>query len=137
MKKFVHRFVISIFVFLLILCGCNYKMDTSGLFNKDFSMPRVEPNQHFVKMQYIIEHPDRYDAYCFGSSRVGNINLKKINNGYTYYNMTYSEGLPQEWLEDIRILLKNNVKMSQVLIGIDDFSFRINPDDHKRQYLRR
>lgn len=56
--------------------------------------------------------------------------------GYVYYNMTYSEGLPQEWLEDIELFLKHGVCIRQVILGLDDFSFRVNPQDHHSQELR-
>lgn len=137
MKKFTIKVLLIVAAVLLLVIGYNYKFDTSGLYNKDFSVPRVEPNQHFVKMQYLLDNPLKYDAYCFGSSRVGNIDLKKINNGYNYYNMTYSEGIPKEWLEDIKILIKHNVSIKQIMIGIDDFSFRVNPESHESQYLRK
>lgn len=136
MKKFVQQFLGVVVVMLLAVMGYNYMTDTSGLFNKDFSVPRIEPDQHFVKIRYLLENPDKYNAYCFGSSRVGNLDLKQIDNGNRYYNMTYSEGLPQEWAQDIKIMMKHHVQISQIMIGIDDFSFRVNMQTHERQYLR-
>lgn len=136
MKKFTLKVLTIVLVIIALVMCYNYKYDTYGVYNKDFSVPRVEPNQHFVKIEYLIENPSKYNAYCFGSSRVGNIDLKKIHNGYNYYNMTYSEGVPGEWLEDINILLKHHVAIKQVMIGIDDFSFRVEPQRHNNQYLR-
>ncbi len=136
MRNFTFKVVGTVLLLLFITACYNYVFDTSGVFNKDFSEPRVEPNQHIVKMQYILDNPAKYDAYCFGSSRVGNIDLQKINSGYSYYNMTYSEGLPAEWLDDIRIMIKNGVSVKQIMLGIDDFSFRADPRSHESQYLR-
>lgn len=136
MKNYTYKFISLVAAALLCVMAYNYALDSSGLFNTDFSYPRVEPNHHFVKMRYLLANPDKYDAYCFGSSRVGNIDLTKIDNGYRYYNMTYSEGLPHEWLNDIKILLKNQVKVKQIMLGIDDFSFRADPALHESQYLR-
>ncbi|MBQ8698292.1 MAG: hypothetical protein IJ521_04775, partial [Schwartzia sp.] len=81
-------------------------------------------------------NPQKYDAYCFGSSRVGKIDLRKIENGLRYYNMTYSGGLPGEWLGHLKLFLKHRVTMRQLLLGIDEFSFRNNPKAHETQYLR-
>lgn len=136
MKAFTFKVVVTVFVVIALVMCYNYKFDTSGIYNKDFSVPRTEPNQHIVKMEYLLGNPSKYDAYCFGSSRVGNIDLQKIHNGYAYYNMTYSEGLPKEWLDDIKILLRNNVKIKQILLGLDDFSFRVDPQSHNSQYGR-
>lgn len=136
MKKFVYQFWSIVLVVLLIIMGYNYMTDKSGLFNQDFSRPRPEPNQHFVKLRYILDNKNKYNAYCFGSSRVGNIDLTMIKNGKKYYNMTYSQGLPQEWAEDIKLMLRNHVSISQIILGIDDFSFRVDPREHEKQYLR-
>lgn len=119
-----------------ITAVCNCRFDTTGLLNTDFSLEREEPNQHFVKMRYLLENTQKYDAFCFGSSRVGNIDLMQIDNGLRYYNMTYSEGLPEEWLEDIRLLLKYHVNIRQILLGLDDFSFKVDPKNHETQSLR-
>ena len=136
MKKFVKQFLGAVIVILLAVMGYNYMTDTSGLFNKDFSIPRPATNEHFVKIRYLLKNPDKYNAYCFGSSRVGNIDLKQIHNGNIYYNMTYSEGLPQEWAQDIKIMMKHHVQIAQIMLGVDDFSFRVNPKIHEMQYLR-
>ncbi len=136
MKKYVCRLIGIVMFFLVLTAGWNYVYDTSGLFNQDFSVKRVEPNQHFVKMRYILSESQKYNAFCFGSSRIGNIDLEKINNGLKYYNMTYSEGLPAEWLADLQAFLKHGVTVNQIIIGIDDFSFRVDPESHKKQWLR-
>lgn len=135
-KRFAIGFIIAVLVLFSGVCLYNYKVDSFGIFRGDFSRPRNEPNQHFVKMRYLINNPDKYDSYCFGSSRVGNIDLTKIDDGYKYYNMTYSEGLPAEWLTDVKLMLKNKITIKRVILGIDDFSFRINPKSHHTQYLR-
>lgn len=136
MKIYVLRLMGILMVVMTFTIVWNYIFDTSGLFNRDFSEKRIEPNQHFVKMRYILSTPQKYNAFCFGSSRVGNIDLQEIDNGLNYYNMTYSEGLPAEWLSDVQTMLRNGVVVKQVMIGIDDFSFRVNPEIHKGQWLR-
>lgn len=136
MKNYVYCLLGIVLAAVLFTMGWNYIFDTSGLFQQDFSKKRIEPNQHFVKVRYILENPEKYDAFCFGSSRVGNIDLLKINNGMRYYNMTYSEGLPAEWLSDLEIFLRHGVSVKQVMIGLDEFSFRVAPDTHKAQWLR-
>lgn len=136
MKKYVYRFLGIVLLVIVFTMGWNYTFDTTGLFNQDFSVKREEPNQHFVKVRYILSNKNRYNAFCFGSSRVGNIDLEKINNELHYYNMTYSVGLPDEWFEDLQTFIKHGVKIKQVIIGLDDFSFRINPNAHKTDWLR-
>lgn len=136
MKRFVYSFLCGVISILSLIAGYNYITDTSGIYNTDFSVRRNEPDQHFVKIRYLLGYPNRYNAYCFGSSRVGNIDLQQIHDGNRYYNMTYSEGLPQEWLQDIKMMLEHDVTISEIMLGIDDFSFRIAPKTHETQSLR-
>ena len=130
MKRFVLGFLCITMLPIATTLAYNTWNDTSGLFNTDFSQPRPEPAQHFVKMRYLIAHPDKYDAYCFGSSRVGNIDLKKIDDGYRYYNMTYAMGVPADWLGDLKILLAHHVTIRRVMLGLDE-SFQIMPPVHE------
>lgn len=114
----------------------DYCMDEYGIFHGDYSDPKSAVPQHFVKIRYLLEHPHRYDAFCFGSSRVESLDLSRIDNGLTYYNMTYTEGLPQEWLEDLRLLIANGVTIKQVLIGLDDISYINDPRGYKNNLFR-
>lgn len=133
-------FLVSLFcvlgLMLLCLCFVNYRFDKTGILNPDFSVFRCEPTESYIKAKFICDNPDKYDAFCFGSSRVGNIDVRKIPGDYRYYNMTYSEGVPQEWLEDIQLFLEHGVKIRQLILGLDDFSFRVNPVEHTHQELR-
>ncbi|MBP2660155.1 MAG: hypothetical protein H6Q69_3187 [Firmicutes bacterium] len=137
MKKFVHLFFLGVLCVILFMMGINYFTDTSGIFNKDFSKKRPEPNQHFVKVRYILSEPAKYNAFWFGSSRIGNIDVRKIKNDKRYYNMTYSEGLPKEWLMDIKLFLKHSVEIKQLILGLDEFSFRVDPTSHFSQLYRK
>ena len=65
----------------------------------------IEPNANIIKMNKILNEPDKYNAYLFGSSRVGAIHTENISD-VNCYNMTYSEGLPQEHLDNIKTFIE-------------------------------
>lgn len=136
MKKLFIQVLGLTFLCLALLAGYNYYRDEAGLFHRDYSAPRADLNEHFVKMRYLLENPDKYDAFCFGSSRIGNIDLRRIDDGHYYYNMTYATGLPREWADDIKMLLAHGVPIKKILLGCDDFSFRIDPVKHESQYMK-
>ena len=94
-----------------------------------------EPNQSFVKMVYLKDHPYKYDTYIFGSSRVGKIPNELLAD-QKIYNLTYSEGLPAEHLKNLKFLLKNKVRIKSLLMGLDEFSYRIDPQRHLTELLR-
>jgi hypothetical protein len=118
---------------LIVLINC--VVDTYGILRRDYSLQSREPNSRFVKIRYLLEQKDRYDSFLFGSSRALQIDTKKIANG-RYYNMAYSEGLPKEHLENIRFLLRNGVQIKNVIIALDDFSYRVDPAAHANDLLR-
>ena len=93
-----------------------------------------EPNKNVLKVDYILRNKNKYDSFIFGSSRVGSINPLNINNG-KYYNMTYSEGLPKEHLLNIKLFLKQGVKIKNLLIGLDEFSYQVSFEKHQHQGL--
>jgi hypothetical protein len=113
----------------------NYIVDPYGLLRKDFTYQFIEPDKNFIKIRFIAQNPDRYDSFVFGSSRVNSIDVRKIQ-GYKCYNVHYSGGLPRDHLDNIRFLLKKGVRIKLILIGLDDFSFREDPDARLHQPLR-
>lgn len=117
----------------------NYVFDPYGIFNNtSLSLgyePGYEPNQHYAKMRHLINAHHPWDSYLFGSSRVGKIDPGLISGG-TYYNMNYSEGVPGEHLADIKILIEKGLPVKNVIIGIDNSSYAISPEDHIDQIMR-
>ncbi|MDR3334176.1 MAG: hypothetical protein LBT13_04715 [Treponema sp.] len=95
----------------------------------------VEPNKNYVKMRYILDNPDRFNAYLFGSSRVSGIDVDRMK-GLHCYNMTYSEGVPLEHLNNLETFLQTGIVPRMVLIGIDNLACFVNPKLHKNQLLR-
>jgi hypothetical protein len=95
-----------------------------------------EPNRNFLKVEYILAHPDRYDSFIFGSSRVGAILTYNLKDGH-YYNMTHSEGIPHEHLLNLRLFLNHGVKIKKVLLGLDEFSYQVSFTQHQQRWLTR
>ena len=98
---------------------------------------RIEPNLHLIKVKHVISNPTRYNSFLFGSSRAGKIDTRKMIDNNKWYNLYYSEGVPLEHLEDIRMILKNKVIIKNIIIGLDDISYLIDPALHQKQYLRK
>lgn len=89
----------------------------------------VEPNENFIKTAYILENPDRFDTFIFGSSRVGALHGERLE-GRRAYNMTYSFGIPREHLENIRCFLDAGVKIKTLIINVDEVCCAIDGTDH-------
>jgi hypothetical protein len=134
-RTFCALFVATVLLVFAGIMSLNAITEPYGLFRTDFNKQQIEPNQHFIKMRFILRNSEKYDSFLFGSSRVGKINLRNVPDG-RYYNMTYSEGLPHEFLQDIKLMIKHGVKIRHLLIGLDDFSYKVDPAVHYEQKMR-
>lgn len=136
LKCFLIFFVISVFIVP------NVFFDTFNVFHwQNIRFTTAEPNKNFVKTQYIVHNPQKFNAFIFGSSRVGNIPkdlLPKDLNGKSlrWYNMTYSEGIPKEHFLSLQTFLKNGVDVKMVILAFDNISMYASISDHKSQLLR-
>ena len=133
-KKWIKIFlifsVLGVFQALLsILTNPYLTMQTDNYYEQ-------EPNQNFLKVKYILENKNKYDSFIFGSSRVGKIDPKLFKHEKCY-NMTYSEGLPYEHLLNIKLFLKEGMKIKNIYIGLDDFSYEIDPKKHFQDVMRK
>ncbi len=135
MNSFLTRtfvFLVPVLIILSLIITYNYVFDPYGVIRQDFSgVASLEPNQRCIKAKYILKKPTKYNSFLFGSSRVGYIDVSKLNTPTTkWYNMTYSEGVPSEHLHDIKFLLKNDVTINTIAIGVDNVSFSVDPSRH-------
>jgi len=138
-----HRFFkeLSKGLFLLLLIFApllffNIVIDPYGVFLNINKKSRIEPNLRYLKMRHILQNPHKFNSFIFGSSRVNFIDPVKIP-GESYYNMSYSNGVPKDHLEDITLMVKNGVKIKNLLIGIDYLSLMENPQIDEKDLLRR
>jgi len=140
------KLVIFFFVLLLsAVVSFNFYLDTYGI---RFSLSTLDKynntnnitcpttiNLHIFNPQYIFCNPAHFDSFIFGSSFTSIIDPAKINTG-KFYNMSYSMGLPAEHLAIIKAFLQKGIRIKSVIIGLDEFSFRISPKEHENQLLR-
>ena len=130
MKKFIIKVLVFLIIVAIIPMTISYVVDPFNVFHAlNIRGNGVEPNKNFVKMNYILNNPDKFDSYVFGSSRVGNIH---VNNmwGYKAYNMTYSECVPKEILSNVKTLINNGIYPKEIFVGVDNLSYTIDPESH-------
>jgi len=136
MKKFLCRIAPFVLFILLLEIAVPMIVDPYNIFHwKQIRDNGVEPNSNYIKMQYVLNNPEKFDSFLFGSSRTGFINVKKIPEG-SWYNMSYSEGLPGEHLENLRELIEHGIIPKNVMIGVDNISCFVDPVIHEKQFYR-
>ena len=134
-KKWLLMLFPAFLCMLFVLGAQNYIVDPYGFFRKDLTRQLIVPNENFLKMRYITGTATPFNSFLFGSSRVGNIPVKSINNGGHWYNMTYAGGIPHDHLQNIEYMIKKGMKIRELLIGLDEFSYSVDPETRARQWL--
>lgn len=140
MKKFIRKaiiFTLPLILFFSLIILYNVWLDPFGVIRADMEKQVIEPNQNYIKTKYILDNPKKYNAFLFGSSRVAMINVSKMNDDNNWYNMTYSEGVPYEHLENIELFLNSDVTINKIIIGMDEISCFIHHEKHLNEASRK
>lgn len=141
MENNVKKFLLKCCAFFLILTFIfvpfSYFTDPYNVFHADHPVDNgVEPNKNYIKPRHVMKNPDMYDSFLFGSSRVGFLDVSMMNDG-TYYDMMASEGLPAEHLQILKEFIKRGIVPKNVVIGVDDISYFVDPSTHDNVLYRK
>ncbi|MGP1992290.1 hypothetical protein D9V96_010410 [Zobellia laminariae] len=140
MRLFLKRmlyFSMGIAPFFLMIIAYNLVVDPYGVIIGNMEKQVDEPNQHYLKTKHLLQNPEKYDSYFLGSSRVGKIDTRNIDDNNHWYNLSYSEAVPNESLQDLNILLNNGVKIKNIIMGLDDISYQVSPNRHLSESMRK
>lgn len=135
-RSWSKAFTATITTVIIISSGVLLWTDTYSVAHPYNSKFVDEPNRNFLKVEYILAHPNQYDGFIFGSSRVGAI-LPSHVQGAKFYNMTYSEGIPHEHLLNLQLFLSRGIKIKKILLGLDEFSYQVSFAQHQQRWLTR
>ena len=135
MKKILSKLSLLFFPLLLIACY-NIVFDPYAVLRKDLSNQKIEPNSQFLKLDYLLKNPEKYDSFVFGDSRSSHLDVTKIPIG-KFYNLYYSASVPQEWFQNVEFMLKKGVRIKNILVGLGGHSFLANAESHRKDLLRK
>ena len=136
MKRFVKKVIIFLIVLMPVWLVFPIVADPYNVFHTARVRDNgVEPAKNYIKMSYITANPDKFDAFIFGSSRVGALHPEKIE-GVNCYNMTYSVGLPTEHLDNLKTMYAAGVKPKKVYVGVDVSTYTNDAETHLHDPIR-
>lgn len=136
MKKFIKKVLFFAAFCGIFMTAIPIAIDPYNVFHADNIRDNgIEQNSNYIKMNHILKNPTKFDAFLFGSSRVGSIHTENIED-VTCYNMTYSEGIPQEHLANLKTMIANNIIPKRIYLGIDSLSYTLNPREHQKEHSR-
>lgn len=97
-------------------------------------------NENYIKTRYVIENPDKFNAFILGSSRVANLPKDGLPGSLegevlSWYNMTYPMGCPKDNLETLKTFIDNGVDVKCVVMGIDEISMYRTYNDNASELI--
>lgn len=136
MKKFLLKLLVFTLILTAVFAPVNIFIDPYNIFHYDDPVDNgVEPNKNFIKTKYLLHNKDKFDSLVFGSSRAGFIDVSAIPGG-TYYDMCYSEGVPAEHVNTLKVLIRGGFIPKNVLVMVDDISCFVDPAMHETMLYR-
>lgn len=134
-KKLAAKLCLLGMLCAVFVCAVSVAIDPYNVFHwRNARDNGVEPNKNYVKTQYVLHNPEKYDTFIFGNSRVGSLDAAQVSG--TCYNMYYSEGLPAEHYENLAAFMEAGVEVKKVYLGIDDVPCFVDPAIHDGQLIR-
>jgi hypothetical protein len=127
-KRYLLTFFASTILLILVLSAINLSTDQTRVLTGDIEHEyitekgrTVQANYRYSLMRYLLANKTKYDSLWLGSSRVYDIDIHKM--GPTWFRLNFPIGMPEEHLTHLKILINHGLKLKNVVIALDDFSF--------------
>lgn len=116
----------------------NYNFDPYGILENRTTFAGIRPNEHSLKVHYVLQNPEKYNSFLFSNSKGGALHFNQLNSTQeNWYNMTYSLGTPEEFYKDILLFIDKNVTVKNVVIGLDEGAIYERASSHINQASRK
>jgi hypothetical protein len=120
------KWIILVLLFIIlnfILLGLvNYIVDPFRVFGSNILPYQVQMNERFVKIEYLKKNNHKYNAYLFGSSRIGTTNPKIIEQYIPqsrFYNFTLSSANLYDYEIHLEFFLKKKYEINTLYLQLD------------------
>lgn len=111
------------FALVTVIAGfsVNYIIDPYSVFGTKFFPEYGEPEERYLKVEYLKSHPD-FNTFLLGSSRIGVIKTENVDRffpGAKTYNLTLFQANEWDVEKHIEWLVKNIPDLSHIIVQID------------------
>ncbi|WP_373073747.1 hypothetical protein [Sulfurimonas sp.] len=141
-KNFVLKYSLLITSIVILFCSLNYLVDPYGIFKSSILEKDYQPNERFIKADYLLKNQYKYNSYMLGSSRIGNTDPKLIESniqGSKFYNLTAALSNLKDYNVILKWMIKNkfDIKNLYLQIDLEDYHFYGHDDNllFKHHYL--
>ncbi len=121
-SKYLRTFLLLSFLWLSIIPLANYIIDPYGIFGTTFLEYDYQQNERFIKIESLKQNHGKYNAYIFGSSRVGTVTpqlLKQYLDDSRFYNLWASGGNQWDYRVQLEYLLDKQYDIDYIYLQVD------------------
>ena len=115
--------VAGILIFNMSLVALvNYVVDPFGVFKSNYLPYKAQMNERYVKVDYIEKNHGKFNAYLFGSSRIGVVEPQVVEQyvpNSKFYNFTLSSGNLHDYLMHLKYFIKKQYELKTLYLQID------------------
>ena len=141
MKAFLKKtiyYTAIVFIYFLVTGIYNYKIDPYGILGNRKEFAAIRPNEHSLKVHYVLQNSKKFDSFLFSNSKGGVLHFNQLNSeSNSWYNMTYSLGTPEEFYADMLLFIENNVTIKNIVLGLDEGVIYERASAHQNQASRK
>ena len=132
MKRFIQKVIVLLACYIPVAFALPVLYDPFNVFHYKNVRDTGSINSNYIKMRYILDNPDKFDAFILGSSKVSAVDVTRITD-LRCYNMTRAWGTPKEYFDNLRVLVDNGIIPKTIFLGIDTASGWLDPSISERQ----
>ena len=126
-SKFIKMWFLVVSIAIIMIALLNYLIDPFGVFHTGLLEKSKSLNERVVKIDYLNQNKNRYNAYMFGSSTMGTTDpkvLEKYVQDSKFYNLTCSSSNMYDFKVLINYLIKEDFEVKNLYLQIDLTSMR-------------
>lgn len=100
----------------------NYVVDPFGIFQSNILKNKMQMNERFVKIDYIEKNHKKYNAYLFGSSRIGVIEPQYFEQYIPkskFYNFTVSSANLYDYWMHLKYFTEQKYEIRTLVLQLD------------------
>jgi hypothetical protein len=143
-KHYVQILLLTALSGLGLIFGLNLAVDPYSVLGTSQLKYTFQPNERYLKIEYLAQHRNQFDSYLMGSSRIGTTNPHDVQKYFPdshFYNLSASISSTYDHLKHLEYLLISGKRPRHLYIGLDvdlgltDFSHdahqlltRLHPD---------
>lgn len=121
-KYYVQILLLTVLSGLGLILGLNLAVDPYSVLGTSRLKYTFQPNERYLKIEYLAQHRNQFDSYLMGSSRIGTTDphdVQKYLLDSHFYNLSVSIGSTHDHLKHLEYLIASGNRPRHLYIGLD------------------